>query len=88
MNGLKMLAAIALIVSGMSAVAAGENRASQPASSRYDDKGSVDRLRKGDEKPIEKRKARHAPEIDGRSAVSALALLSTLLLLFRAGRRA
>ena len=87
MNGLKMLVAIALIVGGMTAVTAGENRANQPAPGRYDDKRSVDRWRKGDEKNIEKQKARHAPEIDGASAVSALALLSTLLLLFRGDRR-
>ena len=83
MNALKMLVAVALLVGGITAAANEQDNAPQPAAGRSDDKRSVDRWRYGDEKQIEKRKARSAPEIDGRSAVSALALLSSLLLLFR-----
>src|SRR5688572_10053959 len=53
---------------------------------RKKDKGDDDR-RKKDDKGLERGRPRGAPEIDGTSAVGALALLSGLLLDFRGDRR-
>lgn len=95
MTGLKTLVGIALIVGGMTAVTVGQDLAAKPRGS-YDDKGGVDRLKKDsgdddrpkkDDKDIARERPRGAPEIDGTSAVGALALLSGLLLVFRGDRR-
>ena len=94
MTGLKTLVGIALIVGGMTAVTVGQDLAAKPRGG-YDDKGGVDRGKKDrgdDDRPkkddggIVREGPRVTPEIDGTSAVGALALLSGLLLIFRGDR--
>lgn len=94
MTGLKTFVGIALIVGGMTAVTVGQDLAATPRGG-YDhrsgvrvkkDRGDDDRPKK-DDKDIPRERPRATPEIDGTSAVGALALLSGLLLVFRGDRR-
>jgi hypothetical protein len=93
MKSLKTLLGVALIVGGTTAVAVGQDLTSWTAPSSYAQKhkGGDDRRKKEEPKKpkdTDQSPPRHAPEIDGTSAVGALALLSGLLLVFRGNHRA
>jgi hypothetical protein len=90
MQRLKTLVGIFLIVVGTTAVAVGQDLAPWPAQDNYAQKGKGGGdVRRGDRQ--EKKggtgtdggRPRSAPEIDGASAIGALALLSGVLLIFR-----